>query len=135
MATRNGSNKAQKLEGFVKKQLSEAQKRFHHLEESAERVVEEIRVRGHQGRKELEVMLQTFKPAELLDRPVVKQLEQQAERASDVVRKGWDRLQTRVVKAAGVATQAQVKQLSREVSKLSKKVTELVGKGSEASHH
>lgn len=50
------------------------------------------------------------------------------EPATEEVREALENLQKRVIAAAGVASQSQVLEISREMSRLSKKVDGLVGK-------
>jgi len=139
---------ALRLEGFMKKQLSVAQKRFHDLEENAEKVIDELRVRGHRSRKELEIFLQTLKPSDLnlldspmvkgvlekpavksmLERPAVKEFGVRAERAGEEFRRQWTSFQHRVVAPASEVTQSQVKQLGEQFSRLQKRVNAFIGK-------
>ncbi|HLL53973.1 MAG TPA: hypothetical protein VK447_10525, partial [Myxococcaceae bacterium] len=133
------------------------QKGFHSLEEGAEKVLDGIRHRGHQSRKELELLLVTLKPTDLkvLDSPVVKELgaraekagevvreraekaekavREQAEKAGEVLRKRLDGLQAKVTEVAGgMATRADVRQLTDELNRLTRKVNVLLGREDEA---
>ena len=92
---------------FVKEQLAEAQKRFTVIQEQAEKAIKEWVARGH------EIQATTAKRTRALGNEVRKQAES---------------FQNRVIQAAGVATQSQIKALSRELSKLSRKVDALVEK-------
>lgn len=87
------------LQSFARAQLEDAQKRFASFESEAQKVVEEWVEKGRQrlGGKGL---------------------------AKDV-RKKLDQLQAKVVEAVGVASQAQIRELSRELSRLNKKLDQL----------
>ena len=124
MATQHG--KTRNLETFLKDQLEEAQKRFTDLEQEAEKVLRTVVVRGQESAKEVETLLGRLQAGELLDNPRVKALGRKATQAGHELRKRLDGLQTRVVEAVGVASQAQVKELNRELSRLSKKLDQLV---------
>jgi hypothetical protein len=132
MATKNGSKKAaaatNQLETFVKGQLGEAQKRFSGLEKEAEKVLKNLAVRGTESRKELEGLLGRINAGEFnpLESARVKQLGKKANQAGAEVKKRLDGLQTRVVEAVGVASQTQVKEINRELGKLSRKLDALI---------
>jgi hypothetical protein len=98
MASKN--HKSNNIQVFVKEHLEEAQKRVVAFEAEAER--------GKEQRKELEGL--------------VKRVNGEA---GTEVRKRLDGLQQRVVEATGFATQSQVRQISRELAKLSKKLDAL----------
>jgi hypothetical protein len=121
----NGNGKATQIQGFVRGQLEEAQKRLAAIEAEAEKALKEIVAKGKAQRKELEGMLVRLKAGELFDPKVVKQWAEQA--GVDVLGR-LDALQSRVAEAAGVATQQQVKEIHEELGKLSKKLDALSGK-------
>jgi hypothetical protein len=126
--TKNGSSKkavaAGGIETFVKGQLEEAQKRFAGLEKEAEKVLKNLAARGADSRKELEGLLGRLNAAEFnpLESARVQQLGKKATQAGVEVKKRLDGLQTRVVEAVGVASQTQVKEINRELGKLSRKL-------------
>ncbi len=133
MATKNGSKAAagsngSNLEGFVKGQLVEAQKRFVGLEKEAEKVLKNLAARGADSRKELEGLLGRINAGEFnpLENPRVQELGKRANQAGAEVKKRLDGLQTRVVEAVGVASQTQVKEINRELGKLSRKLDSLI---------
>lgn len=123
------SEGARNLENLLKGGLEEAQKRFQGLEAEAEKLVKNLKVRGEESRKELEAKLEGSRKElnELLEHPRVKNLSRKASQAGNALRKQFDGLQSRMVESAGVASQSQVKEIRRELSKLSKKLDELVG--------
>ena len=92
---------------FVKEQLVEAQKRFTVIQGQAERTLKEWVAKGQ------ELQATTAKRTKAIGHEVRKQAES---------------FRNRLIQAAGVATQSQIKALSRELSKLSKKVDALVEK-------
>ena len=118
---KNGTTKkngaALQLPSFMKEQLEDAQKRFVAFEGEAQKVLENLIERGRESRKELETLLTRFQG-----------LEQKATKARTDARKRLDKLQNRVIESVGVASQAQVQQLNREIVKLSKKLDQLVPK-------
>ncbi|MFL5344814.1 MAG: hypothetical protein ACJ8AT_08470 [Hyalangium sp.] len=123
MAT-NG--KTRNLETFVKQQLEGAQKRFEGLEHEAEKVLRNLKARGRGPAREVEKLLGQINPDTLLENPAVKELGRKATQVRSELRKRLDGIQTRAVEAVGVASQAQVKELNRELSKLSKKLDQIV---------
>lgn len=102
---------------------AEAQKRLKGLEAEAGKVVNILKVRGQESRKELN---------QLLAHPKVKELSRKVDEAGTGLRKRMGVLQTRVVETVGVASQAQVRQIHKEVTKLSKKLDEMVGSAAAA---
>jgi hypothetical protein len=103
--------KARNLETFVKQQLEGAQRRIKGLEGEAEKFFGQIN------------------PDTLLGNPKVKELGRKATQVRSELRKRLDGFQTRAVEAVGVASQAQLKELNRELSRLSKKLDQLVPAG------
>jgi F0F1-type ATP synthase membrane subunit b/b' len=101
--------KNSEVPAFVKEQLAEAQKRFAAIQVQAEKTIKEWVVKGQ------EIQATTAKRTKKLGSEVRKQAET---------------FQNRVIQAAGVATQSQIKALTRELSKLAKKVDTLVEKKS-----
>ncbi|MBF5041172.1 hypothetical protein FGE12_02125 [Aggregicoccus sp. 17bor-14] len=124
-AAGNGSQ----LEAFVKGQLGEAQKRIAGLEKEAEKVLKNLAARGADSRKELEGLLGRINSGEFnpLESARVRELGKKANQAGAEVKKRLDGLQTRVVEAVGVASQTQVKEINRELGKLSRKLDTLLG--------
>lgn len=123
MAT-NG--KARNLETFVKQQISDAHKRIEGLEHEAEKVLRHLKARSRGPAREVEKFLGQISPDTLLDNPRVKELGRKATQVSSELRKRLDGIQTRAVEAVGVASQAQVKELNRELSRLSKKLDQIL---------
>jgi hypothetical protein len=99
MASRS-TPKRRQIQVFVRSQLEEAQRRLSTFESGAEKALKGFMAQGREQRRQLETR----------------------------VSKRLDQLQTRVVKAVGVASQAQIRELTRELSKLSKKLDSLIGK-------
>ena len=100
-------SKNSEVPAFVKEQLVEAQKRFTVIQGQAEKTIKEWVAKGH------EIQVTPAKRTKALGNEVRKQAES---------------FQNRLIQAAGVATQSQIKVLTRELSKLSKKVDALVEK-------
>jgi uncharacterized protein YukE len=123
MAT-NG--KARNLETFVKQQLGGAQKRLEGLEQEANKVLRTLKARSMGPAREVEKLLGQLNTETLLDSAKVKELGRKATQVGSEVRKRLDGLQTRAVEAVGVASQAQVKELNRELSRLSKKLDQIL---------
>src|SRR6516164_8046546 len=106
-------SKNTEVPAFVKEQLAEAQKRFTVIQGQAEKTIKEWVAKGH------EIQVTTAKRTRALGNEVRKQAES---------------FQNRLIQAAGVATQSQIKVLTRELSKLSKKVDALVEKKAAAKN-
>jgi hypothetical protein len=127
MATKNG--KSTQIQTFVKGQLEEAQKRFTALEGEAEKVLKNLVARGKESRKELEGLVTKLNAGELVDTTSLKTLGKKAGQAGSEVLEKIGSLQTRVVEAAGVASQSQLRELNKEISRLSKKLDSVLGGG------
>ena len=123
MAT-NG--KGRNLESFVKQQLEGAQKRIEGLENGAEKVLRDLKARSRRPAREVEKLLGQINPDTLLENPKVRELGRKATQVRSELRKRLDGFQTKAVEAVGVASQAQVKELNRELSRLSKKLDQIL---------
>ncbi|MBZ4416648.1 hypothetical protein [Myxococcus sp. RHSTA-1-4] len=117
---------AQNVENFLKAQLAVAQKRIEELEGEAQKVVKTLESRGQEAAKEAQALWGKLQAGELLADPRVKELGKKVDAASTELRKRLDGLQTKVVEAVGVASQAQLKDLNKELAKLSRKVDALL---------
>ncbi len=104
-------SKNSEVPAFVKEQLVEAQKRFAVIQEQAEKTIKEWVAKGQ------ELQATAAKRTKAIGNEARKQAET---------------FQNRLIQAAGVATQSQIKALTRELSKLSKKVDALVEKKAQA---
>lgn len=135
------TNGTKQLQGFVKEQVVDVQKRLGAFETEAQKVLENLIARGRESRKEVEGLLQRFNGIEKLqggieqlrdltslDAASVKKIGKRATAATNEVKKRLDVIQTRVVETVGVASQQQVKEINRELVKLSKKLDALAGK-------
>lgn len=109
------AQKANGVQTFVVGQLEEARKQIARFEK-------ELVTRSRQQRKELEGLLHRLQEGA----PDLKGIRTRAEDTTAEVKKALDGLQHRVVEAVGVASQAQVGEIKRELSKLSKKLDALV---------
>lgn len=128
MTTETENNK-RSLETLVKGSLEEAQKRIQGLKPEAEKLVQSLKSRGDASRKELEALLEKVDAKQLnkvLEHPRVKELAAKATETRAGLTKRFDGLQTRVVESVGVASQAQMKEIRGELSKLSKKLDDMV---------
>ncbi len=120
------TGKARNLETFVKQQLDGAQKRLEGLEQEANKVLRTLKTRSRGPAREVEKFLGQLNTETLLDNAKVKELGRKATQVGSEVRKRLDGLQTKAVEAVGVASQAQVKELNRELSRLSKKLDQIL---------
>ncbi|MDY7230889.1 hypothetical protein [Hyalangium rubrum] len=120
------NGKSRNLESFVKQQLEGAQKRFGDLEQEAGKVFRTLKARSKGQAREVEKLLGQINSDALLENPKVKEFGRKATQVSTDLRKRLDGLQTKAVEAVGVASQAQVKELNRELSRLSKKLDQLL---------
>jgi predicted transcriptional regulator len=123
---KNGKSKS--VQQFVREQLEEARERFQSFEHEAEDLLRGLIVRGKAQRRELESLMDKLNAGDLLSSPAVKQLGKRANQASNQVKRRLDQLQRRVVEATGVASQSQVKEINRELNRLSKKIDTLLKK-------
>lgn len=110
-----------KVQDFVKEQMDEAQKRFQVIEGEAKKAIGKIRRFNTKELKFLE------NPTAAVN-ATVKQLSKKAGAASSDLRKRFDALQSRFIEATGMASQAQLRDLNKELHKLAKKVDALVEK-------
>ena len=138
---KNGSPRHSVVQGFVKEQIDDAQKRLAAFESEAQKVLETIADRAQRSRKDVEGLLQRFNGLEQLrdgleqlrelnplDPQSRKAISKKATQARNEVQKKLNQLQTRVVESVGVASQAQVREINREIARLSKKLDSLIGK-------
>ncbi|SEU37269.1 hypothetical protein [Stigmatella erecta] len=119
-------DKARSLETFVKGQLEDAQKRFEGFEQEASKVLNTLKVRGQGSAKEVEKLLGQLNTETFLENPKVKLLGRRATQVRAELRKRLDGFQARAVEAVGVASQAQVKEINRELTRLSKKLDQIL---------
>src|SRR5207253_1884514 len=82
--------------------------------------------RGTASRKQLEALWAKVQEGELpsLDAARLKDL---GRKAGNEVRRKVDDWQSRVIQVTGMATRSELKELSREISKLSKKIDAAIG--------
>jgi phosphopantetheine adenylyltransferase len=123
MATRNKqpASSVKDVQDFVVVQLEEARKRIQSFEK-------ELVKRGRAQQKELEAVIRGIRTGKQ-----VRSLEKQATAASTEMKKRLDTLQTSVLGALGVASRGEMRQIHRELSKLTKRVDALVTKKPSAS--
>src|SRR5689334_20342200 len=115
MATKP-AHKPQGIQDFVVGQLEEARKQIVRFEK-------EMVTRGKQQRKELESLISRVKSGK-----EIKALKSQANEVSHEVKHKLEGLQGKLVQAVGVASQSQVKQINKELTRLSKKLETLISK-------
>ncbi len=127
MAAKKSGKATERVQDFVKAQLEEARTRLMSFEEDAEAALKGVLARGQAQRKELEGLIEKMNSGDLklLGTPDLKDLGKRASQAGAEVRKRLDELQSRVVEATGAATVAQLKELGKEVSRLTKRVETL----------
>lgn len=129
---------AQNVESFLKTQLAQAQKRLEELEGEAQKVLKTVEARGQEAAKEAQSLWAKLQAGELLMDPRVVELGKKVDAAGTGLKKRLDGLQTKVVEAVGVASQAQLKDLNKELAKLSRKVDALlkpIRRGSSTKAH
>lgn len=121
MATRNkqaatGSGGVKDVQDFVVVQLEEARRRIQTFEK-------ELVKRGRAQQRELEGLIKQLRQGKQL-----KTLEKQATVAGTEVKKRLDTLQNSVLDALGVASRDEMRQIHRELARLTKRVDTLVSK-------
>lgn len=107
----------------VKQVTTRANKVANQAEKAADKAVKDLRAGAKKGQKEAKALL---KGNGLLDLAPVKGFFEKAQGAGGDLLKGIQSLQDRAFKATGVASQSDLKQLSRDVSRLTKKVDALL---------
>ena len=121
------------VQGFVKGQFSVAQKRLVAFEAEAERVLKNLIARGQESRKELDSPLERLSASELkVLNSSLRELAKRAQEASLEAKKKLEEFQARVLEAAGVASQHQVRALNRQLTKLSRRLDSLTGEKPDA---
>jgi phage I-like protein len=111
------------VQGFVKGQINVAQKRLVAFEGEAEKVLKNLIARGQDSRKELDALLERLSAAELkVLNGSIRELAKRAQDASAEARKKLEEFQARVLEAAGVASQTQVRALKGQLNKLSRRL-------------
>ena len=132
MASKNGNGRTQQVQIFVREQIEEAQKRITAIEGEAMKALENLVEKGKESRKELQGVLKRFNAKDLkfLENPsaTVKEFGKRAEAAGNEMLKRFDALQTRLVEVSGVASQAQIRELNKELHRLTRKVDVLIDK-------
>src|SRR5262245_58368902 len=96
-----------KVQEFVKEQMEEAQKRFQAIEGEARKALGALRRFNAKDLKFLENPSAT-----------VKQISKKAEAATTQMKKRFDDLQSRLIEVSGVASQAQIRELNKELHRL-----------------
>lgn len=107
----------------VKQVTARANKVANTAEKAAEKAVKDIRTTAKKGQKEVRTLLRGNK---LLDLGPVRELVSRAQGAGGELLKSVQQLQTNLFKVSGVATVAELKALSRDVAKLTRKVDALL---------
>jgi hypothetical protein len=129
------NNKVAHLETYVRGQLEQAQKRLGAVEGALEKkagaALKTLAERGTETRKELEALLAKLDDADLrklLETAQVKRLGKRATQARNDVRRRLEGLRTSLVEGLGFASQAQMKDLQRELARIARKVDGLGAK-------
>jgi hypothetical protein len=108
----------------VKQVTARAGKVANQAEKAADKAVKDLRATAKKGQKEAKAI---FKGKNrLVDLQPVKGFFEKAQGAGGDLLKGIQSLQDRAFKASGVASQNDLKQLARDVSRLNKKVEALL---------
>lgn len=134
--TRGENGKSVKVPEFLREPFVAAQARLEHLEEGAQRVIKDLMVRGRAGRKDIEHIVarlskQDWTFPEMKQR-LEKLREQGFERAAEWRGKADSfraealermiELQARAVSFLGVATRDEVRELSKELDRLTRRI-------------
>ena len=108
--TKSQQNKVAEAQAFVLGQLEDARKRLQSLEK-------DLVTRGRKQQREIEKLMGRITSGREL-----KAFEKKASQASNRFVKQLHKAQTQALDALGLATQGQIRKLSREVAALSKKI-------------
>lgn len=134
--TRTAGARAIRVPAFLKEPLEAAQERLEQFEEEAQRLFKELMDKGRASRKDLEQIVarlsrQDWTLPELKQR-LERLREQGVERAADLRGRAetWrteamerlSELQARAVAFLGVASRDEVRELSREIDRLAKRI-------------
>lgn len=118
------------IQEFVTSKLEDAKTRLSTLEKEAEGALKELVAKGKAQGKELEGLVEKLSgEIKTLDKEkALKAVGKKANEVSAEARRRLEKFQTGLIEAVGVASESQVRELTREISKLSKKLDTLVGK-------
>jgi hypothetical protein len=132
---RQNAKNAIKVPEFLKGQLEQAQGRLIQFEETAQKALHELMLKGKESRKDLEVLVQKLskddRVAELrlrlnkLQRTGAHSAEEWRGRAESFRAEALERmveLQGKAVSFLGVATREQIEELHRELDRLARKL-------------
>lgn len=138
--TRSENSRTEKVREFLREPLAAAHERIGQLEEEAQRVIKDLMNRGRASRKDIEHIVarlsrQDWTFPEMKQR-LEKLREQGVERAAEwrgraetfraeALERMLD-LQTRAVSFLGVATRDEVRELSKEIDRLSRRIEKAV---------
>ncbi len=134
--TRGVNGKSAKVPEFLREPFVAAQARLEHLEEGAQRVIKDLMVRGRAGRKDIEHIVSRLSKQDWtfpeMKQRLEKLREQGVERATEwrgkadsfraeALERMID-LQARAVSFLGVATRDEVRELSKELDRLARRI-------------
>lgn len=134
--TRGENGKGVKVPEFLREPFVAAQARLEHLEEGAQRVIRDLMVRGRAGRKDIEHIVDRLSKQDWTFPEMRQRLErlreQGVERAAEWRGKADSfraealermvELQARAVSFLGVATRDEVRELSKELERLARRI-------------
>lgn len=108
------ANKVNEVQDFVLAQLEDARRRLQKIEK-------ELVSRGRAQQKEIESLIGRVRSGKEL-----RSLEKKANAATTEVKKALDGLQGQVLTALGIASHSEIEDITRELSRLSKKVDQVI---------
>ena len=108
---------------FMKDRLVVAEKRLVAFEQEAQKLLSDLVSRGKKSRKEIQSLIRRASELGLSER--AEELKDRAEKTGGEVVRRLETLQDRALGLVGVASQAQVEELSSELEKLSRKIERL----------
>ncbi len=118
----------------VKESIEQAQQKLQVFEEEAQKVMTDLLEKGKAQRKELGTLLNKVQALEILEKVPVKDLQGRAKGVRRELTGRLEELVERAVTFAGVASVQQVEELSREITKLNKKLDKLSRGGASAKN-
>lgn len=109
----------------VKDSIEQAQQKLQVFEEEAQRVMNDLLEKGRAQRKELSALINRVNALEILERVPVRELQGKAKGVRKELAGRLEELVERAVTFAGVASVQQVEELSKEITKLNRKLDKL----------
>lgn len=120
MPDTRSNKKATPFKGFVREQVQAVQKNLSEFQKEAEKMIEELAIKGREPLKELDRLVARLEKSGWAEKPV--ELAGKAKDFGTELVSHLDGLQDSVIQFVGVASRDQVESLTKEIRKLAVKV-------------